>query len=240
MTSNHRFDNMKTLSIIQARTGSKRLPRKMLMEMSGFKIIEWVIERVKLSEKSDGIVLATSNKTEDDVLEKIALEHNIKVFRGSENDLLNRYYECAKKYNGDIIVRICADNPLISFEVIDWTIENHVKQSAEYTFSGSNQITKWSDGFGCEIANFDLIENLEKINPLIEEREHVFKYIWNNKKKFNINYFVAPKQYQYPEIKLDIDTQKDYDFMKKFIESNKINFETSIKKIINFWKKYYK
>lgn len=232
------MDKLKISSIIQARTGSKRLPNKMLMNISDYKIIEWVIARVKLSKKSNEIVLATSTKQEDNILEKIALEHNIKTFRGSENDLLNRYYECAKKYQSDIIVRICADNPLISFEVIDWTIQNHIEKKAEYTFSGSNQITKWSDGFGCEVSNFDLLERLKKINPSIEEREHVFQYIWNNKNKFQINYFKAPKIYQYPEIKLDIDTQEDYDYLKNFIELNNLNFKTPIKTIINIWQKH--
>jgi spore coat polysaccharide biosynthesis protein SpsF len=227
----------KIVTIIQARTGSKRLPQKMLMEISGYKIIEWVIERVKLSEKSNEIVLATSNKKEDDILEKIAIEQEIKTFRGSENDLLNRYYECAKKYKADVIVRICADNPLISFKVIDWTIDNHLKNKAEFTFSGSNEITKWSDGFGCEIADFELLEKLENGNSNIEEREHVFEYIWNHKNDFKINYFVAPEKYQYPEIKLDIDYQKDYDFMKNFIETNNIKFDTKINEIINCWKR---
>lgn len=230
------MSNSNIAIIIQARVGSKRLPGKMLLEINGYKIIEWVIERVKLSRKAVRVILATSINSENDILEEIAKIKNISVFRGSENDLLNRYYECAKKFSADIIVRVCADNPLISFELIDWTIDGHIAQNAEYTFSGSNEITKWSDGFGCEVCNFDLLERLEKLDISIAEREHVFQYIWNNQDKFKINYFCAPEEYQFPNIKLDIDYQKDYEFMKRFIETKKISFSDTMNEIIGKYK----
>ncbi|HPG30301.1 MAG TPA: glycosyltransferase family protein [bacterium] len=228
---------MKISGIIQARTGSKRLPRKMLMEISGHKIIEWVIERVKLSRKLDEVILATSDKENDDVLARIAEEHRIKTFRGSENDVLNRYYECAKKFGADIVVRICADNPLISFELIDWTIDEHIKNNSEYTYSGSNEITKWPDGFGCEISSFAVLKKLEKINPSAAEREHVYQYIWNNQAVFKIFQFQASSEYMRPDIKLDVDYIRDFEFLKSFIEKNNLHFNSKMLEIIGFLNK---
>jgi spore coat polysaccharide biosynthesis protein SpsF len=222
----------KIVLIIQARTGSKRLPKKMLFEINGLKIIEWVLLRCKLVKNAEIKVLATSIKPNDEVLCKIADKCSLKYFCGSENDLLNRYYECAKKYSAEIVIRVCADNPLVSYELIDWTIDYHIKSNAEYTFSGSNKITKWADGFGCEICNFDLLEKLEHLNISANDREHVFEYIWNNQNKYNINYFCASKDYQFPDIKLDIDYKSDYDFMKKFIENKNININSNMKDII--------
>ena len=105
----------KTICIIQARTGSTRLPEKVLFKIKGKSILEIVIDRLKKSKKINQIILATTRKTEDKKLIRIAKKKNIDFFRGEDENVLKRYYSCSKKYKPDIIVRVTADCPLVEY-----------------------------------------------------------------------------------------------------------------------------
>ena len=109
-------------AIIQARTGSTRLPKKMIKKLGNEKVIEWVIKRLKKSKKLNQIILATSTRYEDKKLIKIAKQNEISFFTGSEKNVLKRYYDAAKKFKVKNIVRICADNPFISSSEVDLLI----------------------------------------------------------------------------------------------------------------------
>jgi spore coat polysaccharide biosynthesis protein SpsF len=109
---------VKVVAIVQARMNSSRLPGKVLADVHGRTMLQCLLDRVKSVKEIDEIVVATSESTEDDVLEQWLINNNITCFRGSELDVLDRYYFCAKEYSADIIVRITADDPLKDPDII--------------------------------------------------------------------------------------------------------------------------
>ena len=123
----------KTIAIVQARMGSTRLPGKVLKNLKGKPILDYVIERLRLSKNIDDIVLAIPTKDKDDVLEEYAKEKNLNYFRGSEDDVLGRYYHAAKEYGADVVVRITSDCPLIDAEIVDSVIKKHVEGNFDFT-----------------------------------------------------------------------------------------------------------
>ena len=116
------------IASIQARTGSTRLPKKMIKKLGNEMVIEWVIKRLKKSEKLLQVILATSNRYEDKKLIEIAKKNEISFFTGSEKNVLKRYYDAAKKFKVKNIVRICADNPLVDHRQIDRLIKFYLNR----------------------------------------------------------------------------------------------------------------
>jgi len=120
------------VGVIQARMGSARLPGKILKKVNGAALLGYQVERVRKSRLLDKIIVATSVLVKDDVVEKFCKTNNIEYFRGSENDVLSRYYECAQKYNADIVVRLTADCPLSDPKIIDDTIKFYMDTKVDY------------------------------------------------------------------------------------------------------------
>ena len=198
------------IGIIQARMGSSRLPNKMMLSLKGKPIIEWVVKRVKKSRFLDDIIVAIPNTKKDDVLAEYLKSLNVKVFRGDENNVLNRFYETVKEIKAKNIVRICADNPLICGEEIDNLIEYYSKNKCDYAYNHIPKNNLYPDGLGAEIISFELLKWLNENVKENKHKEHCFSYIWDNVDKFVIKTFNPKKELQYPHIKLDVDTFDDY------------------------------
>ena len=124
----------KTVCIIQARTGSTRLPDKILLKIKGKSILEIVIDRLKKSKKINQIILATTKKIGDKRLIKIAKKKNIDYFAGDEENVLKRFYTCSKKFNADIIVRITSDCPLVDYRLVDEMLAFYKKKKTSIIF----------------------------------------------------------------------------------------------------------
>lgn len=202
---------MKTVAIIQARLGSTRLPYKMMLSLHGKPIIEWVIKRVQKSKKLDDIVVAIPISQENDILENYIKKLGVKVYRGSESNVLNRFYEAVKNENVTHIVRICADNPLIDGNEIDNLIKFYIKNSCDYAYNHIPKDNLYSDGLGAEIISFELLKFLNENVVLRNHKEHCLSYIWDNKEKFTIKTFDPPnKKLHRADVKLDVDTFDDY------------------------------
>jgi spore coat polysaccharide biosynthesis protein SpsF len=208
---------MKTVAIIQARMQASRLPNKMLIHIHGFPLCEWVYRRVLDSKKLDLVVFAITNQDYDDVLELYLESIGAKVFRGDENDLVNRYYQVAQKTNANNIVRVCADNPLICGSEIDRLIEFFNKEKCDYAYNHIPKGNNYPDGLGAEICSLNLIEKINQNANGHEQREHLFNYVINNPDDFDIRTFEAPVSIAQPQIKLDIDTLDD---LKKILGKN--------------------
>jgi glutamate-1-semialdehyde-2,1-aminomutase len=203
---------MKIVAIIQARMGSTRLPGKVLMEICGKPLLWHVVNRVSYSKYISQIVIATSTNPKDDEIEKFAKKYKLKVFRGSENDCLDRYYKAAKKYKADVIVRITADCPLICPEIIDRVIAEFKKNNSDYI---SNSIIRtFPDGVDVEVFSFKTLKKAweEAKDPV--EREHVTVYI-RNSGEFKIKNVVNDKPVNPQEYKWSVDKQNDLEFVKE-------------------------
>lgn len=204
---------MRTVGIIQARMGSKRLPGKSMLPLAGKPMLYRFIERVKKAQTLDKVVLATTNKKEDNCLCDIAEELDIKWFRGSENDLADRIYKCALMHGASVIVRLTADNPLIEASEIDRIVNSYLFSSnVGKLFTNTQEINNngYPDGLGAEVYPFKLFELLwENIdNP--DMREHPHKYFY---KHDLVETCQCPESMRYPHIRLDVNTPTDYDFV---------------------------
>ena len=171
--------------IIQARMGSFRLHGKVMMKVDGINpIIYYVINQVKNSKYLEKIVVATTDLKEDDIIEKYLNNLSIPYFRGKANDVLDRYYQCAKKFSFSEIVRITSDNPLIDPNIIDSVIKKFLLSKCDYA---TNTLPRtFPYGTELEVFSFSALENAWKNAKLPSEREHVTPYIRKNKKKFRI------------------------------------------------------
>lgn len=178
------------LGLIQARTGSTRLPGKILMEFCGKPDLYHVYDRTKKSKKIDEIIVATTDKISDDKVFDYCEKEDIKCFRGSEDDVLDRFYQCCKQRGlseKDSVVRITADCPLIDPVIIDKVIEYFLENDFDYV---SNAIEPtYPDGLDVEVFLFSALEKSWKEAKLPSEREHVTPYIRNNESLFKIGSF---------------------------------------------------
>lgn len=214
---------IKNLAIIQARIGSSRLHNKVLMNLADKTVLEHVYDRVSKSRLIDLVVIATTTQKADDAIYDFALERGIRVFRGSENDVLDRYYQCAKEYAPKNVIRITADCPLMDSEIIDRVINYHYENDNDYT---SNTIVPtFPDGEDVEIMRFEVLEEAWQNATLASQREHVTQYIIHNDKYKRGN--VASEK-DLGELRWTLDTQEDYEFIKAVYEElykNNKNFD---------------
>ena len=214
---------MYILAIIQARMGSSRLPGKVLKEIMGKPILWHVINRVSKSRLISEVVVATTYQKEDLAIVEHCASQGIRVFAGSDDDVLDRYYQVAKLCRPDHIVRITADCPLHDPAVIDMVIQKHLDLDNDYT---SNTLEEtFPDGLDCEVFKFSALEQAWKNAKLVSEREHVTPYIKQGKqfKKYSIVDSVDHSQYRWT-----LDMDKDFSFISKIFEelySDNPNFD---------------
>jgi len=203
---------MKIGAVVQARTSSTRLPGKVLKELpygSGITILQQVIRRLKKAKKLDDIIVATTTDKADEEIVRLAEKENVKWFRGSVNDVLERYYLAAKENDLDIVVRVTSDCPCIDSEIVDFLVEKHLKAGVDYTFN--DLPATYPRGLDAEILKFSALEESYKEAKKDFDREHVSPYIYKtNPKAFRIQTLKAPANLTDPEIRVTIDTQEDY------------------------------
>jgi spore coat polysaccharide biosynthesis protein SpsF (cytidylyltransferase family) len=200
---------MGTLAIIQARTSSTRLPRKVLLPLEDKTVIEHVIERVSMAKLIDEIVVATTIEREDINIVKLVSSLGYRVFAGSKDDVLDRFFQVAKLIKPTNIVRITSDCPLIDPKIIDLVIETHLRENADYT--SNTLVETFPDGLDVEVFTFKVLYEAWRNAKLLSEREHVTPYIRNSKrfKKRNVRYHKDLSNYRWT-----IDYPEDYEFLK--------------------------
>jgi spore coat polysaccharide biosynthesis protein SpsF len=209
---------MKVVAIVQARMGSSRLPGKVMMNLDGENpALYYVIKQLQSCKLLDEMVVATSTKPNDDKIFDFTRTMNVQCFRGSEENVLDRYYQCAKKTNADIIIRIPADKPLIDPNLVDDIISKFDTSKFDYI---SNWLTK-NVPSGTEVEAMTFVALEKAWNEAIgdENKEHVTPYIYNNPKEFRI---FSVEYNEFPlDLRYALDTKEDYEFIKLLI--SKIN-----------------
>ncbi len=209
--------NKKIIAIIQARIGSTRLPGKVLMNVSGKPVLWHVVNRTSFSEGINDIVIAIPKSGENDILEKFARDNNFSFFRGSEEDLLSRYYNAAKEFNAGIIVRINSDNPLVDPRLIDLTVKEHLNTNADYTTSCTIK-KNLPIGLGTEVFNYSTLEKAYLETKKKSEREHVTPYIYFHPEIFKLKLVEIKGKLNRPELRLTLDTKEDLKLIKRIFK----------------------
>ena len=215
-----------TKIIIQARTGSTRLPRKMILpfyENEG--IFSLLLKKLTSAFDKNDIILATSTNPNNDILVEIAERYEVNYYRGSENDVLRRFIDAAKEFEAENIIRVCADNPFLDVFYIEQLIEKFEKFNCDYlsyiTSDGTPSI-KTHYGFWAEAVKLSALEKVRELTNENLYHEHVTNFIYANRDIFDVNFFeIIPQIDKHKDIRLTIDTQVDFDIQKEIF--NKLN-----------------
>lgn len=194
--------------------GSTRLPGKILKPILGKPMLAHMLERVKRAKKLDAIVVATTDKSEDDATEEIAKDARVSVFRGSEHDVLDRFYKAAKEAEADIVVRLTGDCVLLDPAVIDEVITHFESIKTDHTCTPEN----YPEGLDCEVFTFSALERAEREARLPSEREHVTPYIWTHKEIFAVDARWKSGSGDNSTMHWSVDTRADFDFVTKVFE----------------------
>ena len=176
---------MNIVAIVQARMESSRLPNKVLMDLGGATVLDRVLNRLRRCHLIGNVVVATTTEPTDNVIVEHCESGGIGVFRGSEQDVLDRYYQAATHASADVIVRITSDCPLIDPEVSDATIQELLDQRADYA---SNVLERtYPRGLDTEVMTYKALERAWREAQKPYQREHVTPYLYENPRKFTLH-----------------------------------------------------
>ncbi|MEK4173669.1 glycosyltransferase family protein [Lysinibacillus sp. FSL L8-0312] len=207
---------MKVVAIIQARMGSTRLPGKILKEINEKPLLSYQLERLSNSIFINEFVIATTKKEQDDKIITFCEEQNILYYRGSETDVLERYYETAVEFNADVIVRITSDCPIIDVQVVDKTI-GFFLEKGHFDYVSNTIERTYPRGLDTEIFTFAALEKAYKEATLEREREHVTAFFYSNPNIFKIAN--VKNDFDYSKFRWTVDTTEDFELIKNIIQA---------------------
>lgn len=194
---------------------STRLPGKVLKEVMGKPLLEYLIERLRRVKQLSNIVIATTVNDTDQQIVELCDKLGVDCFRGSEEDVLSRYYYAALHYNADHIVRITSDCPIIDPDMIDEVISYYFEQKSDYTSNGLER--SFPRGMDTEVFSFKALEEVHQEATESFEREHVTPFLYNNKDRFKTHNFSYKYDCSYH--RWTVDTQEDFILIQKIIEA---------------------
>ncbi len=213
--------------IIQARMGSTRLPGKSMMDLAGAPLVGRILERVKRCTRLDDIVLAIPDTEKDAVLKQLGQRYGVKVFAGSESDLVERYYQAAVWTKADIVGRLPADNATPEASEIDRIADHHLSLGHRGFSSNLSVIgdSEYPDGIGAEMFDFSLLAEARERHSDPRQREHVHLNFYDysrsqavDAKWCPISTIKCPAEFRRPDLVLDVNTQEQYEFMRRLYE----------------------
>ena len=218
------MSSQRVVMITQARMGSTRLPGKSMMELAGVPLVGRILERVKRCQRLDDIILAIPDTPADRVLAELGASYDVKTFAGSENDLLDRYYQAALWSKADYVVRLPADNATPEPAEIDRIVDHHM--SLGHPGFSSNLAAIWDsgypDGIGAEIFDVSLLADAHAQTHDPRKREHVHLnfFDYSTGKAVDdtwcpVSTLKCPESFRRPDVILDVNTQEQYDFIRE-------------------------
>ncbi|SET07614.1 spore coat polysaccharide biosynthesis protein SpsF [Oceanobacillus limi] len=222
---------MKIVAIIQARMGSTRLPGKIMKKVLNKPLFEYQIERVKRSKLIDEIVVATTTKKSEQPIINLCEHLSIPYFRGSEDDVLSRYYEAARKYQADVIVRLTSDCPIIDPVIIDKVVNAFLTNKEKYDYASNTLKRTYPRGMDTEVFPIDVLEKAHNEANFKSEREHVTPYIYNNPLEFNL--LSVENSNNASKYRWTVDTKEDLLLISRIISTlYKRNDKFNLKEIL--------
>lgn len=210
---------MKTVAVIQARMASERLPGKILKDLGGKPVLLNIVERARRAKYIDEVAVATSDDLSDDVVENFLKSNDIPYDRGSLENVLSRFYNCALKYKADVVIRLTADNALIDPDVIDDAVELFNEKGVDYlAYKDTLPL-----GMSVEIFTFDALKKSFLEATDLECLEHVTPYIYKNQDKFKVLRYTGDNEENLHHLRFTMDTADDYRFVTAVYDAFKDN-----------------
>jgi spore coat polysaccharide biosynthesis protein SpsF len=224
----------KIVCIIQARMASSRLPGKVLKNINNHPMLYWVLSRAGRSEKIDEMVVATTLDDSDDPVAEWCQYNNTHCFRGNTFDVLDRYYQAAKKFQADVVVRLTADCPLIDPKLIDDVLDAFFENNVDF---GANRLPPpftrtYPIGLDIEVASFKALTEAWKKAKLPFEREHVMPYLYAIKDRYNI--LVLEADNDHGSRRWTVDTPEDLEFMRALYKKPGYQIDFPWKEVLKF------
>lgn len=211
------------LAVIQARMGSSRLPGKVLRPLLGKPMLQHIVERVGTASSVGAVVVATSDRPADEAVATLCDRVGIACFRGSENDVLDRFWRAAKAHDGNPVLRVTGDCPFADPELIDrlfaFFTEGGLDHCGVATGAGAARAVenRWPDGLDAEWMTFQALDRAYREATESLDREHVTPYLWRNKHIFRTAMMFAPADYS--KLRWTVDNEADFTFVKSIYEA---------------------
>ncbi|MCS6989276.1 MAG: glycosyltransferase family protein [Chloroherpetonaceae bacterium] len=207
---------MKIVVVVQARTGSTRLPNKVMMPLAGKPLLLRQLERIQAASSFDDLVVATTQDKSDDVIRDLCEQARVKCFSGHPTDLLDRHYQAALRENADVVVKIPSDCPLIDPRVIDKVLNFYKENSDKFDYVSNLHPATYPDGNDVEAMPIDKLELAWREAAKPYEREHTTPFFWEQPERFRIGNVVWETGLNYSmSHRFTIDYKEDYEFIKR-------------------------
>lgn len=207
---------MKTVIISQARMTSTRLPGKILKEVLGKSLLEYQIERLRRVKLADELIIATTVNNTDQAIVELCEKLGVKYYRGSEEDVLSRYYEAAQQYRADVVVRVTSDCPLIDPAVVDYIIEYYLANQNEYDYVSNTLLRTYPRGMDTEVFPFRVLEEAHNKADKPAEREHVTPFLYDPAHAYKVAQITYNEDQSW--YRWTVDTVEDFTLISKMLE----------------------
>ncbi|MBB6671701.1 cytidylyltransferase domain-containing protein [Cohnella nanjingensis] len=207
---------MQIVAVIQARTGSSRLPGKVMRTLDGIPVVRLMVMRLSRSRRLSQIVVATGDTAADDAFAASLAKEGIEVFRGSEHDVLERYYQAARKFRADVVVRVTGDCPFIDPEIVDRVIDRYLEAQPGVRYASNLNPPTYPDGLDTEVFAFEALEQAWREARWSSEREHVTPFIRSRPERFPQANVTSDGDYA--GYRWTLDEERDYRFLQALSE----------------------
>ena len=197
---------MNTLVIIQARMGSSRLPGKILKPLGDVDVLTYDIARCRAIEGVSEVIVATSSLPQDDAIAAWCEAQQVAYFRGSEDDVLDRYVQCAKLFKPDYVMRVTSDCPFVDYEMASEMV-TLMEQECKDVVLVEGELPR---GLVVELISYEALLRIDNLGKEPRHREHVTYYAYEFKEQFETVTYQTPANRQAPELRITLDTKEDY------------------------------
>lgn len=205
----------RVIAILQARMGSTRLPGKPLKTVFGRALLSFQLERLHRADTIDKIIVATTTEPADAKIADLAHLENALVYKGSQEDVLDRYYQAAKLYEADIVVRITGDCPLIDPAIVDRTVTFFLDHYPQYDYVSNTVKLTYPRGLDVEVFTFKALEKAHREAKLPYEREHVTPYLYQHPEQFTVGSVESDRDLS--KHRWTVDTEEDFELISRLI-----------------------
>ena len=226
-------DSQRVVAVVHARMGSARFPGKMLAQLGGHPVLEWVVRRTLRTRGIDSFVLATSDLSQDDALVALGETIGIPTFRGSHENVLQRVIDAADSINASAVVRVCADNPFIDSDLVTALVSDFRREPCDYLFNHRPGLgLDIADGFGAEIFDMKVLRSIEDEFNEPRYREHLTSAIWEHQHRYSVRSLPVSAELRKSHLRFDVDTDEDLRFLDNLVSNGKLTIMSTAAEIL--------